>query len=237
MGKCPQPAEGPPRSPLFAGLSHDAWQDLVNAAVARDVAPGTYLFHQGDPPRAGYLVLRGRLKIAQVTPEGHEIIVATLGPGDIAGLIALLARIPYPAAAQAAEATRVLVWHAEVFWALLERHPRLALNALRVLAGRFRELQDRYRELATERVEQRVARCLLRLARKFGRREDERVVIDYPLSREDIAELTGTTLYTVSRILRRWEEQGIVALARQRVAILSPHGLVALAEGESSGSP
>ncbi len=224
----PQAAQ--PRSPLFAGISEPVWQEVLHSAVYRGFPAGAFLFHQGDPSTAFYLIQQGRVKVTQVTPEGHEVIVAILGPGDIVGGIALIADIPYPASAQAVEPCRMWCWDRETFWRLLERYPALALNALRVLARRFQELQDRYRELATERVERRVARALLRLASQMGRREEERVVIDYPLTRQDLAELTGTTLYTVSRILRRWEEQGLVEVGRERVHILSPHGLVRIAE-------
>lgn len=232
MPQAPLLAKESVKSPLFAGLSDAAWQRVLDAGVVREVEAGQTIFHQGDRARAGYLVLEGRVKVSQVTFEGHEVIVAVLGPGDILGLIAVLAEIPYPASAQAVEPSRLLGWDQETVWELLAAHPRLSLNALHVLAQRFRELQDRYRELATERVEQRIARSLVRLASKFGRREGDVVVVDYPLSREDLAELSGTTLYTASRVLKRWEEAGIVTLGRQRVIICSPHGLVAIAEGE-----
>ncbi|MER3457798.1 MAG: hypothetical protein C4309_03385 [Chloroflexota bacterium] len=113
---------------------------------------------------------------------------------------------------------------------LMERTPRLAFNALRLLAGRVQELQDRVRELATERVERRVARTLLRLARQAGRKVENGVLIDLPLSRQDLAEMTGTTLFTVSRVLSRWEQQGLVEAGRERVLIRFPHGLVRIAE-------
>jgi cAMP-binding proteins - catabolite gene activator and regulatory subunit of cAMP-dependent protein kinases len=82
----------------------------------------------------------------------------------------------------------------------------------------------------TERVERRVARALLRLVQEAGRRVDAGVEIDFPVSRQDIAEMTGTTLYTVSRLLSSWEERGIVRSGRQRIILTTPHALVALAE-------
>ncbi len=106
----------------------------------------------------------------------------------------------------------------------------MAVNALRFLAGRLHELQDRYRELATERVERRVARAVLRLARQAGRKTDAGILIDLPLSRQDLAEMTGTTLYTVSRILSSWESAGLVEVGRERVVIKRGHGLVSIAE-------
>jgi CRP-like cAMP-binding protein len=99
-----------------------------------------------------------------------------------------------------------------------------------VIARHYRRLLDRYQELATERVEQRVARALLRLARQVGQKEEDGILINLPLSREDLAEMIGTTLYTVSRILSRWEHQGLVKTGRERVLIRNPHALVDIAE-------
>jgi CRP-like cAMP-binding protein len=112
----------------------------------------------------------------------------------------------------------------------MEEHPRIALNALKYVASRLYESQDRIRELATERVEQRIARSLVRLLNQSGRRIEGGVLLDLPLSRQDLAEMTGTTLYTVSRILTRWEQEGVVKSQRQRIVVTSPHRLMALAE-------
>ncbi len=112
---------------------------------------------------------------------------------------------------------------------LMEECPRLALNALRDLTARLTDLQERYRELATERVERRVAHALLRLADQAGWKTAEGVLIDMPLSRQDLAEMTGTTLYTVSRILSGWQRDGLLDIGRQRVTILDSQGLLAIA--------
>jgi CRP-like cAMP-binding protein len=113
---------------------------------------------------------------------------------------------------------------------LMEKYPRVALNAIRLLAGRIQEFQDRLRELATERVERRIARTLIRLTRQAGRKTAEGVLIDLPLTRQDLAEMCGTTLYTVSRTLSQWESQGLVRSKREQVLVLFPHGLVQIAE-------
>ncbi len=113
---------------------------------------------------------------------------------------------------------------------LLEQHPRLAINAVRFVAARLHELQEQYRQLATEKVERRIARALLRLVRQSGRRADGSVLIDLPLRREDIAQMTGTILFTVSRTLSRWEADGILEPGRQRITVRTPHALVTLAD-------
>jgi CRP-like cAMP-binding protein len=113
---------------------------------------------------------------------------------------------------------------------LMERHPRLAIHALEALGEELAETRARYQELVTERVEQRVARALTRLVSRAGKRIEEGVLIAFPLSRQDLAELTRTMLHTVSRILSRWDEAGIVKSGRQRVIIRKPHGLVCIVE-------
>ncbi|MEA4906403.1 MAG: Crp/Fnr family transcriptional regulator, partial [Anaerolineaceae bacterium] len=121
-------------------------------------------------------------------------------------------------------------WSQATLLALVQRFPRLALNATKVLAGHVREFQNRYRELATERVERRLARNVLRLAGQTGRKTEEGILLDLPLTRQDLAEMSGTTLFTVSRILSRWEDQGLVLTGRERLVIRVPHSLVSIAE-------
>lgn len=216
--------------PLFQGLDRSHIEEVVNDARQRQAEHGRYFFHQGDQATAFYVLIQGRVRIAQLTPEGQQVTLRIASPGEMFGGIAALGEPTYPASAQALETSAALVWDGDTMFRLMEQHPRIALNTLHLLVGRYQELQDRYRELATERVERRVARALLRLARQTGRKVEGGVLIDFPLSREDLAELAGTTLYTASRILSGWERQGLVEAGRQRVLVRIPHGLVAIAE-------
>lgn len=217
-------------APLFQGLSFAEHQAALRAARRRQVRREAFFFQQGDPASALYVLTAGRVRLTQVTPEGDQVILHLVHPGEMFGGIAVLGDATYPVSAQALEDCQALAWDGEGMAGLMERTPRLALNALRLLAGRVQELQDRVRELATERVERRVARTLLRLARQAGRKVENGVLIDLPLSRQDLAEMTGTTLFTVSRVLSRWEQQGLVEAGRERVLIRFPHGLVRIAE-------
>lgn len=218
------------QTPLFHQLSAAQLREVLQAAQPRKAPRDSFLFQQGDPAAAIYLLLAGRMRIHQVTPDGQQVLLRVLIPGEMFGGVTLLKDALYPASARAVEECTVLGWEVETMARLMEQFPRLALNALRLLAARMETLQDSYRELATERVERRVARALLRLTRQTGRRVEGGVLIDFPLSREDLAEMTGTTLYTVSRILSGWERQGLIESGRQRVLIRRPHGLVAIAE-------
>ena len=217
-------------SPFAADLPAGVRAELAATGAARDVARKERLFEQGEPAEHLWLVLRGRVKLSQVGAEGQEVVVRFFGPGEIFGGVALLPGATYPVAAEMVEAGRLLSWPHAVVSRLAVEEPRLALKTTATIAARMRELQDRFRELATERVHQRIARALLRLAHQAGRRVDEGVLIDHPLSRQDLAEMTGTTLYTVSRVLSGWESDGILAIGRQRVVVRDPHRLVAVAE-------
>lgn len=151
-------------------------------------------------------------------------------PGDAFGGVGAFGDPVYPVGAEAIEASAARAWTSAVMRQLLETQPGLAANALHFVAGRLHDLQRRYRQLTTERAERRVARAVLRLVHDAGRSVDAGIEIDFPLSRQDIAEMTGTTLFTVSRLLSAWEQDGIVRSGRQRIVLNKPQALVAIAE-------
>ena len=217
-------------APLFNGLDEQARQSALQVAYRRFIRSGEYFFFQDDPATTFYVLLKGRARLIQLTPEGQQVVVRYVGPGDGIGIIVVLSEMDYPLSAEALTDCEALAWDAAGVINLMQRYPSLALNGMRLVAGRFRSLQHRYRELATEKVERRVARALLRLARQAGRRTERGVLIDLPLSRQDLGEMTGTTLYTVSRLLSRWEQAGLVETGREQVIIRNPHGLVVIAE-------
>lgn len=218
------------QAPLFAGSTLSERKAALLAANNHRLSKGEFYFHQGEKAVAFYVVIEGRVRLTQLTPEGHQIIIRYLGAGEGMGIIVVLSNTTYPLSAEVVADCNALRWDYEAAVQLMEAFPRLALNGLRLVAGRFQELQNRYQELATERVERRVARTLLRLARQTGRRTEQGVLIDLPLSRQDLGEMTGTTLYTVSRILSNWEQHGLIETGRERVIICNPHGLVVIAE-------
>ena len=142
------------------------------------------------------------------------MVLRFIGPGELFGPTATFEGQVYPVSAQAVRWCRALCWKGRALAELMETYPRVALNALRELTARLQDLRERYRELATERVGRRVAHALMRLARQAGWQTDEGLLIDMPLSRQDLAQMTGTTLYTVSRVLSGWEPS--LAAARHR---------------------
>lgn len=218
------------RSPLFQNLEPAICAEIIDAARPFQVASGEYYFHQGEPATSFYILVKGQVKLTQITPEGHQIIIKVLGSGDGMGIIVALSEMDYPVAAEVVEDSLSLGWNRQVIRELMLRYPQLTLNGMEMIARRFAALQNRLHEMATQRVEQRVARTLLQLVRQFGKKADVGVLIDMPLSRQDLAEMTGTNLYQTSRILSKWEQAGYVQTSRKRVILCDPHQLVTIAE-------
>jgi hybrid cluster-associated redox disulfide protein len=193
-------------SALFAGLAPAGCGEVARRGVERKVRRKEAFFVQGDSPCALHLLLQGQVALLQAGPDGHEVILRLVGPGQVFAEIAALQDSSYPATARAVRPSVALVWDRRAVEAILEQHPRVARNAIAILLGRLREVEDRLREVSTERVARRLARTLLRLVQHAGRRTARGVVIDMPLTRESLAQLTGTTLFTVSRLLSGWED-------------------------------
>ena len=216
--------------PVFRGLDDEALNAALEVAHPRLVARGSAVFEQGDTADTFFVLVDGRLKVSQTTQGGQQVVIRYIGPGDFFGCVAVSGQSSYPGTATAVMDSVAIGWDAEASKQLMERFPKFAMNALKTMGTRVQEAHSRLRELATEQVEQRVARSVLRLAQQAGQRVDDGVRIEFPLSREDIAQMTGTTLHTVSRILSRWEEDGLVSSGRQRITIRKPHDLVMIAE-------
>ncbi len=215
---------------LFAGLDAAALAEVIRSAQTRRVAKGGTVFKQGDPAVTCHALIDGRLKLVQTGADGQQVVVRFIGPGETFGTVAVFTGAAFPVDAVAMADCVEVFWSKAIMTDLMLRHPRIALNALGVVGGRLQEVQNRLREVSTERVERRVAHALLRLVRQAGRRVEGGVEITFPLTRQDVAEMTGTTLHTVSRILSAWEAQGLVESSRQQVVIRQPHRLVAIAE-------
>jgi len=232
-----EPARLPPidlaalgQTGLFKTLATPDLEEICRQNQPRFAAKDASFFLQGDPADRIYLLLAGRLKLSQTNVDGQQVLMRAIGPYSLFGAVAMTQQETYPVTAEAMEDCAALTWTKPTIMALIGRFPQLALNAIQLMAQYTQEFQERFRQLATERVERRLAHTLLRLASQTGKKIPEGVWIDLPLTRQDLAEMTGTTLYTVSRILTQWETQGLIIADRERIVIRFPHGLVAIAE-------
>lgn len=216
---------------LFHGLTFEALEAVAAMAAPHLVRSGKAVFLQGGEPTHLHLLTKGWVKIGQVTGSGAPLTIRVMEPGDVPGCVAVFHRTPYPATATAVVDSRILTWPVAMVSELMERHPEITANALEMVGGRVKEMLNRSQELATEPVERRIAHVLLRLLSQAGQPVSGGVEIGFPLSRQDIAEMAGTTLHTVSRTLRAWERRGLVSGGRQRVVVCDDKALTAVTKG------
>lgn len=218
--------------PLFAGVDAPTLEEILAAARTARYAKETVVFAQEEEAHSFFVLIEGRLRVTKLTPNGQQVVVRFVSAGDLFGIAPAVGRTTYPASATAIVDTVAAAWPTPAWPRLLALNPAFAANALKTVGSRLQDAHARVVELATEPVEQRIARALLRLAERSGRRSADFVEIDFPLSRQDVAEMTGSTLHTVSRILSAWERDGIVAGGRRRIAVRDRAALVRIAEGE-----
>lgn len=231
MKKAPDvPLEAIQSIPLFQGVSREDLSRLVQAAHHKRVEAGGFFFLQGDPAEHMYVLLEGRVKLSQVGPDGQQALIRVITPVHLFALVAMMAAGDYLVTAQAAEDSHAIYWTNLELAEFTQRVPQMALNAMHILAEQLQEIQVRFRQATTQRVEQRLAHTLIRLAAQSGKKVEQGILIDLTLTRQDLAEMSGTTLYTASRMLSQWEKQGLVITGREQVIVCHPHGLARIVE-------
>ncbi len=211
------------QSLLFSSLNEAELAELSRLAIERSFRPDEFVFWEGDAPDYFYVVVEGRIKIAKYSSSGKEFIIAFFGPGEMFGEVAVFEVKPYPASAQAVADTRVLSIKKDGFLSFLATRPQVALEIINVLGGRLRDAQSRLKDLAGERVEQRIAMTLLMLSSKLG--------LTLPFTRQEIANMAGTTTETAIRVTSQLKERGIIRSVRGKIIILDETKLRLLSEG------
>ncbi len=230
MKNLPDYSDSKIRSELFAAIPEERRADILNSGQRRHITAGTTLFREGDAALKCYFVKKGRLKLTKLHMEGKEAIVRYINPGEITAAVAVFKENTYPVTASAVEDSTVINWDRPTILKILSDYPNLTINLLSGALDRLEDMQKRYLELCSERVEQRIARALLRIMRRSGRKTHEGVLIDFRFSRQDLADYTGATLYTVSRILSAWKKKGWISSGREKIVVIDPHALVAFAD-------
>ncbi len=195
---------------LFRGLAEEDRQRLADVALVKSWDKGEVIFNEGDPSDFLLTVLAGRVKVVKLLPSGKEVILEIFGPGDPLGTVVAYEGRPYPASAIALERTSCLLVRRGPFFGLLEKHPSMVRGLLVAFTRRIVELAQRIPEVAGGRVETRFAHLFLKLADRVGRPRGNGVFIPIVLSRQDLADLTGTTIETCIRVMSRWGKEGVV---------------------------
>ena len=215
---------------LFQGLAPAALHDVLGLARVRRIPKETRVFNQGDPGVRAHALVEGSVRISQSGSDGAQTVMRFIGPGEMFGTVALFTDGRYPADAIAVAHSLEVSWSEGELLELMGRHPKIAINVIRIIGKRLQEVQDRVRELSTQRAERRVAHAVLRLARQAGHSTIDGTAIEFPLRRKDVAALSGTTLHTASRILTGWEKAGLVLTRNQRLTIRGTAEIARIAE-------
>ncbi|HSD66349.1 MAG TPA: Crp/Fnr family transcriptional regulator [Vicinamibacteria bacterium] len=217
-------------STLYRNLSAEDQKRLAAVSLARTYEKGETIFAEGDAPAFLVTIASGRVKVVKTIPSGKEIILEIFGPGDPVGAVVAYEGRPYPASAVAIERVECILVRRTEFFALFEGHPSFTRGFLTGMAQRIVELTRRIPEVAGGRVETRFAHLFLKLAQRVGRSQDGGRFVPMPLNRQELADLTGTTVETSIRIMSRWGKDGIVSTERDGFLVRDATALERLAE-------
>lgn len=220
------------RLDLLLGISEAAVIEATLLGRCRAVPRGARIFDQGESTERAHALLAGGVRISQFGSDGEQVVIRFIGAGEIFGSAAIYTDGRYPGEAIAIVDSVEISWSQAEWQGLLERHPGIAINVIRIIGRRLAELQERVRELATQRAERRIAHSFLRLLRQASRSgaTGTDTEIAFPLRRKDIADISGTTLHTVSRVLTAWQRKGLLVSIAQRLTILSVDEIRRIAE-------
>jgi len=214
---------------IFRKLSADDRERVARVARVIHYQRGDRIFAEDDPSEDFFVVTSGRVKVFKMTPAGKDVILEIFTAGDPLGAVAVYDGRPFPASAMALDATTCVVIPRAAFFELLEQHPSLVRGLLAGLTQRLVELTARIAELTGGRVEPRFARLFLKMAGDMGTPAERGTFIPMPLSRQELADMTGTTIETAIRIMSRWSKDDIVRTERDGFLVVDRGALDALA--------
>jgi CRP-like cAMP-binding protein len=204
---------------LFEGLSPEDLNLVVNRASLRGVQPGVSLFRQEEPASEMFLLESGRVRLYEITADGRELLMRFVRPGEVFGDKAAIPGSQYRASAVSHTPVRIYAWTTRTVVTLLEEVPRLATNLFNIATQYLHYSRERYRLLATASAEDRIRWAVAELARSFGSTQGNATSITGRSIQQDIADLSVTTIYTVSRVLKGYEQRGILTKKRGRIVL------------------
>jgi len=215
--------------PFFSSLSKRELEESVAPLFQEErFREGEYLFYEGDPSQGLFILREGRIKIIKHSVRGKDVILRLLNPEEMFGEVAAFDGGPCPASAQALEDTVALHLPQSHFLALLERYPSIALQIIEDLGRKLRDAHDLIRALTTDTVEKRIATVLLKLAEKLGKPEERGIRLKIHLSRQDLADMAGTTIETAIRVLTKFTRDRLLTKEGKFIVILDRAALASL---------
>ncbi|AHF00301.1 Crp/Fnr family transcriptional regulator [Thioalkalivibrio paradoxus] len=218
--------------PFFAQMHAEAIEALRGIATLYELEAGETFFRQGDPAHSVFTVQSGGLQLVEHTPDGKSVNLKLYGRGDFFGMLALSGEFPHPAGAVAAQDTEVIGFRAVDLRAMVLTFPSLGLLFIDMLVDHTHHAHQRIRHLATERVGQRVARALLHFHEKFHPAAPGPNGTRLMLTQQDLAEFAGSTVETVNRTLRVWEDRQMLRRSRMHIELLDVAAIRRCAEGQ-----
>jgi CRP-like cAMP-binding protein len=222
-------AESVRHFPLFSEIPQQDCERIVALAHERSYRRGKTIFFEGDPVRQIIFLASGAVKLSQIGPQGQEVILRLVGPGEPL-CVECFPKCTHCSTASAVEESAALVWEASQFQAVRDRFQILGRNITCVLVRTLNDLEVRFREVGTAKIAVRLSRQLVRLLDQIGKHSTGQVEI--AVSQRDLAQLTGTTIFTVNRLLNEWQAQGIVKLKREALQVLDVRALMEVSETE-----
>jgi CRP-like cAMP-binding protein len=216
---------------MFRRVSADDRRRILQVAHLQRFPKGELIFREGDPAETFLAIVEGRVKVFKAAPGGKEIILEIFGAGDPLAAVAVYESRDLPAPALALEDTECLALARTDFFALLEQHPALVRALLSGLTLRLIELTRRLAEMTAGRVEARFARLFLKLATQIGKPDRGGIFVAMPLTRQELADLTGTTIETAIRTMSRWQKDNVVRTEKDGFVIVNRPSLESTAEG------
>ena len=216
--------------PVFRGLSPDDQRRVSALATLREYQRGDHLWREGDPAESLTLIVRGRVKIVRKAEAG-DVILEIFGEGEPVGAIAVYNYMPYPASAVCLEPVTLLVLPRRDYFELLDRHPDFARAIIRELTKLVVALTRKLEEMRGQKVEVRIAQLFLTLAERMGKETKTGIEIPIQLSRQEVADLVGTTVESAIRVLSRWGQEKVLITGEGRFLLPSRERLSRIAEG------
>ncbi|MEW6714365.1 MAG: Crp/Fnr family transcriptional regulator [Nitrospirota bacterium] len=204
---------------IFAELTDKELSKISALFEERSIKKDEYIFMEEDPSGWFYILSTGRVKIVKHSQSGKDIILEIISPGDVFGGVAVLDKKPFPASAQAMEPVSVIRISRRNLFDLMEEHPVLKLAIVKSFSDRLRNAHETLRNIATERVERRIASLLLKLSEKVGIDDKGYKKLDFPLTRQEIAEMVGTTVETCIRSMSKFQKEGRVKSSGGRIFV------------------
>jgi CRP-like cAMP-binding protein len=214
--------------PPFRKLDRSQIREILDLASPQRFDAARQVFREGAEANRFYLLLDGHIRVIRTTANGEQVIVMHIASGQLFGIAVALGHANYPATAMTADECLTLSWPNRLWEQFATEYDGFSTETYKIVGERIGEMQNRVMEMATQQVEQRVASALLRMINQTGQKVENGIEIDFPITRQDISEMTGTTLHTVSRLLSAWGKDGIVASKRRKIVVTQPQKIALL---------